>query len=62
MEFVFSWWYIVMAVLAVGIVACMVVFFRMDKKDSALIEQFIKDSQQPAKEEAVKPAEQTTNE
>ena len=30
MEFVFSLWYIVAIALVVGIVACLVVFFKMD--------------------------------
>ena len=32
MEFVFSFWYIVVAVLIVGVVAALYVFFKMDKK------------------------------
>ena len=62
MAFVFSWWYIVMAVLVVGIVACMVVFFRMDKKDTLLIKEFIQDSQKPASEAAQKAEEPKANE
>ena len=41
MEFVFSFWYIVVAVLVVASVACLVVFFLMDKKDKVLIDEFI---------------------
>ena len=44
MEFVFSFWYIIMILLVLGIVACLVVFFMMDKKDRVLIDNFIKES------------------
>ena len=60
MAFVFSFWYIVMALLVGGIVASLVVFIRMDKQDKVLIDQFIKEAsaQQPeAKVEAA--AEET---
>lgn len=49
MSFVFSIWYIVAAVLVVGIIACFITFFKMDKKDRNLIDEFIK-AQQPAEE------------
>ena len=45
MEFVFSVWYIVAAVLVVGIIACLVVFFKMDKEDRVLVDEFIKTNQ-----------------
>ena len=63
MSFVFSFWYIVMLLLVAGIVACLVVFFKMDKKDKVLIENFIKESteEQPTAEE-VKPEESKSNE
>ena len=52
MAFVFSFWYIVMAVLAVGVVACIMVFFNMDKKDKEIIDNFVKESaNQPATSE-----------
>lgn len=60
MAFVFSFWYIVMAVLAIGVVACIVVFFMMDKKDKELIDNFIQESaknqpaEQPVLDEDVK--------
>lgn len=59
MSFVFSIWYIVAAVLVAGIVACFVVFLKMDKKDRILIDEFIK-AQQPAEE--VQPEENVSNE
>lgn len=46
MSFVFSYWIIVAAVLLVGIVACFIIFFKMDRKDRVLIDEFIK-AQQP---------------
>ncbi|MBQ9795679.1 MAG: hypothetical protein IJW36_01780 [Clostridia bacterium] len=49
MAFVFSFWYIIAILLVAGIAACLVVFFKMDKKDTILIDEFIK-SQQPAEE------------
>ena len=52
MAFVFSFWYIVMAMLAVGVVACIMVFFNMDKKDKEIIDNFVKESaNQPATSE-----------
>lgn len=61
MAVVFSFWYIIAILLVAGIVAAMVVFFKMDKKDKILIDEFIK-SQQPAEEvkteEASKPAKE----
>lgn len=51
MAFVFSSWYIVMFLLVAGIVASLFVFFKMDKKDKIMIEQFIKDSASSEKEE-----------
>lgn len=53
MSFVFSLWYIVLLLLAAGVAACLVVFFKMDKQDDVLIANFIKEStaEEPAKEE-----------
>ena len=45
MAFVFSPWYFVMIALVVGIVACLAVFFKMDKKDKEIIQEFIEKSQ-----------------
>ncbi len=44
MYFVYSNWYIVMAVLLVAIIALVVTFIMMDKKDKVLIEEFVKNS------------------
>ena len=41
MKFVYSNWYIVMAVLLVLIAACIVAFVLMDKKDKELIKGFV---------------------
>ena len=46
MSFVFSFWYFVIIALIAGIVACLVIFFKMDKKDSVLIDAFINSQQQ----------------
>lgn len=62
MEFVFSFWYIIMILLVLGIVACLVVFFMMDKKDRVLIDNFIKEStvnSQPANETTADKVEET---
>ena len=48
MEFVFSFWYFVMIALVAGIVACVIVFVKMDKKDRVLIEEFINKNQSNA--------------
>ena len=63
MAFVFSFWYIVMALLVAGITACMIVFVKMDQKDRVLIEEFIK-AQQPVEEkvEVVEAQEVVANE
>jgi uncharacterized membrane-anchored protein YhcB (DUF1043 family) len=53
MAFVFSVWYFVMIALVAGIVASLVVFFKMDQKDRVMIDEFVKNAQvqtEPAKE------------
>ena len=45
MAFVFSAWYFVVAALIAGIVACLMIFFRMDKKDEVMINSFIQENQ-----------------
>lgn len=64
MAFVFSSWYIVMLLLVAGIAACLVVFFKMDKKDKVIIDQFVKDSaaSQEEKEPEAKVEETKSNE
>ena len=54
MAFVYSNWYIVMALLVVGIIALVTTFILMDKKDVKLIDEFIKASSQPNKDETPK--------
>ncbi len=44
MYFVYSSWYIVLALLLVAIIALIVTFIMMDKKDRVLIEEFVKNS------------------
>ena len=58
MAFVFSPWYFVMIALVVGIIACLVVFFRMDKKDKEIIKDFLEESQKQVGEDI---AEDTQN-
>ena len=48
MTFVFSVWFIVAAILLVGAVACIVVFFKMDKKDRQLLDKFVKEQTEQA--------------
>lgn len=45
MTFVFTSWYFVILALIAGIVACLLVFFKMDKTDKAMIKEFVEDSQ-----------------
>lgn len=45
MFFVYSSWYIVLAVLAVAIVALIVAFVMMDKKDRRIIKEFVEKNQ-----------------
>ena len=48
MKFVYSNWYIVMAVLLVLIIGSIVAFILMDKKDKELIKDFVKSNAEPA--------------
>ncbi len=50
MTFVFSFWYFVILALVAGVVACIIVFFKMDKKDKELIKNFVEESQNQAQE------------
>lgn len=45
MFFVYSSWYIVLSVLAVAIVALIVTFVMMDKKDRQIIKEFVEKNQ-----------------
>ncbi len=45
MFFVYSSWYIVLAVLAVAIVGLIVTFVMMDKKDRQIIKEFVEKNQ-----------------
>ena len=45
MYFVYTNWYIVMAILVVAIIGLIVTFILMDKKDRALIQEFVENSQ-----------------
>lgn len=40
MFFVWSWWFLVVALFVAGIVACAVLLVKMNKKDVQLIEEF----------------------
>ena len=52
MKFVYSNWYIVIAVLVVLIVASIVAFVLMDKKDKQLIQDFVNmNKEEPASSE-----------
>ncbi len=51
MTFVFTFWYFVIFALVAGIVACLVVFFKMDKKDRELIKEFVNEQTQDAESE-----------
>ena len=61
MAFVYSNWYIVIAVLVVAIIALFVLLVLMDKKDKQIINQFVSDSnaKQQAKEEELPQAKKT---
>jgi len=54
MKFVYSNWYIVLALLVVGIVACVVAVIKMDKKDKVIISEFVKQANEAAEAEAKK--------
>ena len=55
MFFVWSWWYLVIALLIAGIVAMAIVLVKMNKKDIQIIEEF---QQENAAEEV--PTENST--
>ncbi len=60
MTFVFSFWYIVMAFLVIGIAGCIAGFILMDQKDKALIKEFVESSNEvevPAKDSAEQKSE-----
>lgn len=52
MVFVFSFWYIVIAICVAAIVACVVFLFKMDKKDRVLINQFVESANESSTETA----------
>ena len=45
MAFAFTSWYFVILALVAGIVASLIIFLKMDKKDKALIDEFVKENQ-----------------
>ena len=45
MAFVLSAWYFVILALVAGIAASLVVFFKMDKQDRVMIDEFVKSNQ-----------------
>lgn len=60
MYFVYSSWYIVMAILLVGIIGLIVAFVMMDKKDRTIIQEFVNNSgsvQTPVDDEQIKSEE-----
>lgn len=50
MVFVWSYWYIVLAILAIGAIGCVIAFVMMDKKDRQLMHDFVKQNTQPVEE------------
>ena len=64
MYFVYSSWYIVMAILLVGIIGLIVAFVMMDKKDRTIIQEFVNNSgtvQTPVDDEQIKSEESNTH-
>ncbi len=51
MFFVFSSWYIVLAILLVAVIVMAVVFFKMDKTDRTLIQEFVAQNAQNSDKE-----------
>lgn len=45
MTFVFTSWYFVVLALVAGIATSLIIFFKMDKKDRVLIDEFVKENQ-----------------
>ena len=61
MEFVFSVWYFVMIALVVGVAVCITLFVIMDKKDKALIKEFVESAQSNADNTPAKETEVTVD-
>ena len=47
-----------MALLVVGIVACLAVFFQMDKKDKVIIQEFVDSTNASAAEQKQQPTQE----
>lgn len=62
MAFVWSYWYIVMIVLVAAIVASVIIFIKMDRKDKVLIDEFVKASQAEQESVTEKPEEAVATE
>ena len=61
MTFVFSVWFIIAAILLVGVVACMVVFFKMDKKDRQILDKFVKEQTEQANQGETEKYQESNN-
>ena len=61
MEFVFTSWYFVMIALVAGIVACLVVCFKMDKKDRKIISDYVNSNKAAAENEQAQVASEQQN-
>ena len=61
MTFVFSFWYIVLAILVLGVIGLVIAFVKMDKKDRELIKDFVDETnkQAPVEESKTAPQEET---
>ncbi len=46
MFFVYTSWYIGLAILIIAVIVMAIIFFKMDKKDRILIDEFIKENQE----------------
>ena len=63
MFWVYSSWYIVLAILIVAVIALIIAFFKMDKKDRILIQEFIaKNSEEQSNAVEIKPESDETKE
>ncbi len=61
MAFVFTSWYFVLIALVAGIVACITIFIKMDKKDRAMIKEFVENNQSQVDNKEIKEQSQNVN-
>ena len=62
MTFVFTSWYVVLAVLLVAVIGCIVAFVLMDKKDKVIINEFVNEANKGSQKQEVEAQPKTESE